>query len=97
MPDDKQRAKLTEQSLQKHIDEIKQRPEFKQMVKDLGPEDLCGAIVKGGDAMTKAYAKAIEKVKNPQTQKGSHSIEMTPEQSREFWAKQQKQQKQPGM
>ncbi len=97
VPDDKQRAKLTEHSLQKHIEEIKQRPEFKQMVKDLGPEGLCGAIVKGGDAMTKAYAKAIEKVNDPQAAKNKKPVEMTPEQSREFWAKQQKQQKQPGV
>ena len=94
MPDEKQNSKLSEENLTKHLDEIKKRPEFKQMVRDLGPAGLCDAIVKGGDAVTVAYAKALEKVKAPQAGKNKASVEMTSEERHEFWAQQQKQPKQ---
>ena len=87
MSDGKQEGMLSESAMNRNLKKIKQRPEFRQMVKDLGPAGLCEAIVKGDDTLTLAYANAAKKLKDPQAGKGKPVVEMTAEQQREFWAK----------
>ncbi len=86
LPEEKMALKLTDRSVERSMEEIKQRPEFRQMVKDLGPTGLCEAIVKGGGALTLAYAKAAERLKDPQAGKGKSDAQMSAQQQRDFWS-----------
>ena len=80
IPADKQTSLLADSAVESGINDIKQDPAFKQMVKNLGATGLCETLVKGSDALTLAYAQAAEQIKNPQAGKGKAQPQMTVQQ-----------------
>ena len=86
VPDGRQNKMLDDESIDKHVEEIKKRPEFRQMVKNLGPTRLCETILKGGDELAQAYADAEKRVGDPQAGKSKAPVKLTAQQKRELWA-----------
>ena len=83
--DRKQAEMLSKDNLESEAKAIMEKPEFKQMVKDLGPEGLSEAIINGSGALTLAYANAKEKLSDPLAKPGKPPI--SAQQERDFWNK----------
>ena len=81
--DQRQLQLLSADSIKDSVNDLTQKPEFRQMVKDLGPAGLCDAIVKGDGALTIAYANAAAKLDDPKAKQSKSSLSV--QQERDFW------------
>ena len=76
VPADKQTTMLKNVYMDEPVAKIKEDPAFKKMVKTLGQQGLCEALIKGPEALALAYADAGKKLANPKAAKGQPAAQV---------------------
>ena len=66
---ERQARLLSQQKLPDALNEIRSRPQFRRMAKDLQSNGLCGMVVRGASALAGAYNKAGEELRREQTRR----------------------------
>ncbi len=59
-PAKEQEKLLKDDALQAHVEKLKSKPAFKQMVKNVGPAGLADAMIKGVTGLAEIYQKAVK-------------------------------------
>ena len=76
VPADKQTTMLKNVYMDEPVAKIKEDPAFKKMVKTLGQQGLCDALIKGPEALALAYADAGKKLADPKAGKGQPAAQV---------------------